>query len=160
MQRFHFFQDIFIHFPCSLTTGKSRPQKTWQNSTDFPLKEGENRGVEANEREGPFKNNPSFSFTRPGCCKFTAPIKIKSKPSLERIYSVQPPASPTTPQLSKTPGVNLPVPALYDPTPPLTGLAAGTELSITAKLSYRNQRCVTEEEGFFFIQRTKSKYRE
>ncbi len=44
LQRFHFFPDIFIHFPYRLTTGKSRPQKTWQTSTDFPLKEGLNRG--------------------------------------------------------------------------------------------------------------------
>lgn len=45
--------------------------------------------------------------------KFTAPIKIKCKPSLERIYGVQQPQTTATLQLSQTHGLNLKVP----PTP-------------------------------------------
>lgn len=41
LEHFDFFQDIFIHFLYRLTTGKSRPQETWQHSTDFLLNEGE-----------------------------------------------------------------------------------------------------------------------
>lgn len=64
LQRFLFFQDILISFTYRLTTGKNRPQKTWQDSTDF--KAGENTGRKSElkrESERPFKNNPSFSFT-------------------------------------------------------------------------------------------------
>lgn len=66
-------------------------------------------------------------------CKFTAPIKIKSKPSLERIYGVQQPQTTATLQLSQTPGVQLHTPAQFTRTPRLTGWLAPLLLSIKAK---------------------------
>lgn len=53
--------------------------------------------------------------------KFTAPIKIKSKLTLERIYGVQQPQTTVTLQLSQTPGVKLHTPAHSALTPRLTG---------------------------------------
>lgn len=53
--------------------------------------------------------------------KFTAPIKIKSKPSLERIYGVQQPQTTATLQLSQTPEVKLHTPAHCALTARLTG---------------------------------------
>lgn len=106
------------------------------------------RAEEIERERGPLKISLLSLSPGPGCRKFIAPIKIESKPSLERIYSVQPLASPKPPQLSETPGVNLPAPTLYNLTPLLTGLAIKTDLSVSAKLSYRNQRCIWKKTFF------------
>lgn len=85
-ERFDFFQDIFIHFPYKLTTGKSRPQKTWQYSNDFPLREGENRGRKgelrrAGERERePLKITLLSLSPGQGAVNLQHPLKSKVNP--------------------------------------------------------------------------------
>lgn len=65
--------------------------------------------------------------------KFTAPIKIKRKPSLERIYGVRQPQTTATLQLSQTHGPELQSPAHSTSTPLLTGWSAQLRLSIAVK---------------------------
>lgn len=81
--------------------------------------------------------------------KFTAPIKIKSKPSLERIYGVQQPQTTATLQLSQTPEVKLHTPAHCALTARLTGWLARLRLSIKVK-RFDSRACWRWEEGSFF----------
>lgn len=82
--------------------------------------------------------------------KFTAPIKIKSKPSLERIYGVQQPQTTATLQLSQTPGVKLHTPAHCALTVRLTGWLNQLRLSVKVK-RFDSRACWRWEEGSFSV---------
>lgn len=105
---------LMLPIKCKLAAGKKDHKTDGKAPVSPPLsslREIERRAEKT--ESAPLK----IALSGPQQCKFTAPIKIKSKPSLEIIYGVQQQAGPATLQLSQTPGVNPPSSRPLTPTP-------------------------------------------